>query len=234
MDRSMRIAIISDIHSNLDALEAVIGRLPSYDEVICLGDVVGYGPQPNEVIERLQQLRPTIVLMGNHDCAVVTGDVADFSPHAAEAIQWTRRKISEPGLRYLTTLKSSARLEAESSSLALFHGSPRDPLSEYVFPGIPEKIGRSLVKMAKADVVLLGHTHMPMLYRFTNGVLANPGSVGQPRDGDPRASFALLTLTKGEVSFEVERVEYDIPPVADRIMRSGLPSFLAERLYIGV
>ena len=230
----MRIAVISDIHSNLDALEAVVSKLPSYDEIVCLGDVVGYGPQPNEVVERLQQLRPTIVLMGNHDCAVVSGDVADFSPHAAEAIEWTRREISEPGLRYLATLKSSARLEVGDTTLALFHGSPRDPLNEYVFPGLPERMGRTLVEMAKAGVVLLGHTHMPMLYRFTGGVLANPGSVGQPRDGDPRASFALLTITEGEVSFEVRRVEYDMRPVADRIMRSGLPSFLAERLYIGV
>ena len=234
MGRSMRFAILSDIHSNLEALEAVVGKLPKYDELICLGDVIGYGPQPNEVIDRLQQLRPTTVLMGNHDCATVTGDVEGFSSHAARAIEWTRREISQAGLHYLSALKPSARLERDGVSLALFHGSPRDPLNEYVFPGLPERVGRSLVEVAAASVVLLGHTHMPMLYRFNGGVLANPGSVGQPRDGDYRASFALLTLSHGEVSFEVQRIGYDVSSVADRIIRSGLPSFLAERLYIGV
>ena len=229
----MRIVILSDIHSNLDALDAVVGKLPKYDEVICLGDVVGYGPQPNEVIARLQQLQPTIVLMGNHDYAVVTGDVEGFSAHAAEAIEWTRREIRGAGRDYLATLEPSARLERDRVTLALFHGSPRDPLSEYVFPWLPEKVGRGLVEMAGAKIVLLGHTHMPMLYRFKGGVLANPGSVGQPRDGDPRASFALLTLSQGEVTFEVQRIEYDVSSVADRIVRSGLPNFLAERLYIG-
>jgi len=230
----MRIAIVSDIHSNLDALEAVVARLPKYDELICLGDVVGYGPQPNEVIERLQQLRPTTVLMGNHDYAVVSGDIEGFSPHAARAIEWTRREISGSGRGYLATLEHSARLQREEATIALFHGSPRDPLTEYVFPGIPETVGRKLMGLATANVVLLGHTHMPMLYRFREGVLANPGSVGQPRDGDRRASFGLLTLSHGQIDFDVKRVQYDVGPVAERILRCGLPSFLAERLYMGV
>ena len=230
----MRIIILSDIHSNLDALQAVVGNLPKYDELWCLGDIVGYGPQPNEVIEKLRELNPTTVLMGNHDDAVVTGDVEGFSSHAVKAIKWTREVIGEDGLRYLAGLKSSERVEREGKTLALFHGSPRDPLLEYVFPGMTEAVGRGLVNMAAAEIVLLGHTHIPMMYRFNGKVLANPGSVGQPRDGDPRASFALLTVTLSEVTFEVRRVEYDVGPVSDRIRRSGLPGFLAERLYIGM
>ena len=230
----MRIAVISDIHSNLDAFEAVVNRLPNYDELVCLGDLVGYGPDPNEVIQKLQELRPTVVLKGNHDHAVVTGDVEDFTPHAAEAIEWTRRKIQQTGSRYLASLNPSARIERGGTTLAFFHGSPRDPLSEYVYPGIPEGLARGLVEAAGAKVVLLGHTHVPMCYRFAGSLLANPGSVGQPRDGDYRASFATLTLSDGEVKFDVERVEYDVDPVADRILRSGLPRFLAERLYMGV
>jgi len=230
----MKIIILSDIHSNLDALQAVVGNLPKYDELWCLGDIVGYGPQPNEVIEKLRELNPTTVLMGNHDDAVVTGDVEGFSSHAAKAIKWTRGVIGEEGLRYLAALKPSARVEREGKTLALFHGSPRDPLLEYVFPGMTEAVGRGLVNVAAAEIVLLGHTHVPMVYRFNGKVLANPGSVGQPRDGDPRASFALLTVTGSEVTFEVQRVEYDVGPVSDRIRRSGLPGFLAERLYIGM
>jgi putative phosphoesterase len=172
--------------------------------------------------------------MGNHDYAVVSGDVQGFSAHAATAVEWTRQNLDRVSRDYLAALKPSTRIEREGCTFALFHGSPRDPLNEYVFPGISDGAVRSLVQAASARIVLLGHTHMPMLYRFKDGVLANPGSVGQPRDGDRRASFALLTLSQADVKFEVQRVEYDIEPVADRILRSGLPSFLAERLYMGV
>jgi predicted phosphodiesterase len=230
----MRIAVISDVHSNLDALDAVVHSLRDCDEIICLGDVVGYGPQPNEVIERFRQLRPTTVLMGNHDNAVVTGDTGDFSPHAAKAIEWTRRQVNHVSLGYLAALKPSARLERCGAALAVFHGSPRDPLNEYVYPGAPERIYRGFLETVAADIVLLGHTHIPMLYTFNGKLIANPGSVGQPRDGDRRASFATLMLSEGKATFGITRVEYDVSSVANRIIQGGLPSFLAERLYMGV
>jgi putative phosphoesterase len=234
VEPSMIIAVISDIHSNLTALEAVIDRLPKHDDLFCLGDIVGYGPQPNEVIARLAELRPSVTILGNHDYAVVSGDVQGFSTNAATAVEWTRRNVNEVSRDYLAALKPSAKIQREGRTLALYHGSPLDPLNEYIFPGVSASVGRSLVKAAYASIVLLGHTHMPMLYRFEGDLLANPGSVGQPRDGDPRASFALLTLSKGDVRFEVLRVPYNVDLVADRILSSGLPSFLAERLYMGV
>ena len=230
----MRVVVLSDIHSNLNALEAVVSSLGEYDEVVCLGDIVGYGPQPNEVVEQLQQLHPATVLLGNHDHAVLTGNVDDFSSHAAEAVEWTRREITQTTRDYLARLTPSARTERHGPMLAMFHGSPRDPLSEYVYPGSSTSVYQSLVKMAKAKIVLLGHTHVPMLYKMGDSFLANPGSVGQPRDGDPRASFALLTLSGQEIRFDLQRVEYDLKAVADRIIRRGLPKFLAERLYMGV
>lgn len=230
----MIIAIISDIHANLTALEAVIDKLPKHDELFCLGDIVGYGPQPNEVIARLVELQPSVTLQGNHDAAVVSGDVQGFSANAATAVEWTRRKLDHASRGYLAGLKPSARIQRGEHTFALYHGSPHDPLNEYVFPGVTASVGRSMMKAASASIVLLGHTHMPMLYRFENGVLANPGSVGQPRDGDHRASFAILTVSQGDVRFEVQRVEYNVGLVADRIISSGLPSFLAERLYMGV
>lgn len=230
----MRIVVISDIHSNLDAFEAVIAQLPKYDELFCLGDLVGYGPQPNEVIERLQQLQPTAVLMGNHDYAVVTGDTEGFSSHAAKAVEWTIRHMKEKNRDYLATLQPSVKRERGGTPVALFHGSPRDPLSEYIFPGIPENLARKLIQKGDAKIVLLGHTHMPMLYLFEGEMLGNPGSVGQPRDGDPRASFAVLTISDGKFSFDIKRVQYDVDPVADKIVRADLPTFLAERLYIGM
>jgi len=230
----MNIVVISDIHSNLDALEAVVSNLPKYDELWCLGDIVGYGPQPNEVIDRIQELKPTVVLMGNHDQAVVTGDTEGFSSHAAKAVNWTREVIEEGNRRYLSTLKPSERIERLGRTLALYHASPRDALMEYIFPGRSEKEVRGLVSTAKAEIVLIGHTHIPMMYRYNGSVLANPGSVGQPRDGDRRACYARLTLSSEAILFEVERVEYDVKAAAERIMKSGLPKFLGERLYMGM
>jgi len=230
----LKIVIISDIHSNLDAFEAVIAKLPSYDELFCLGDLVGYGPQPNEVVERLRRLRPSAVLMGNHDYAVVTGDTEGFSFHAAEAIEWTRKKIDEQHHEYLATLQPSASLEKGGKLLGLFHGSPSNPLTEYVLPSLTDSAARKLIARSGAEVVLLGHTHVPMAYSFGENMVGNPGSVGQPRDGDPRASFATLTISEGQLSFDITRVEYDVDSVADKIVQTGLPRFLAERLYIGM
>ena len=231
---ALKIAVISDIHSNIDALEAVIARLPEHDELFCLGDSVGYGPQPNEVVERLIELKPTAVLMGNHDYAVVTGDTNDFSPHAAEAVEWTRRRINHANQNYLAKLKPSAKLERNGKSLALFHGSPREPLSEYVYPNIFSTNASKLLEQEKAKIMLLGHTHVPMLFAFDSEMLGNPGSVGQPRDGNPLASFAILSIMETGISFEIKRVEYNIESVADKIIQAGLPRFLADRLYSGV
>jgi len=230
----LRIAIISDIHSNLDAIQTVIANLPTYDELLCLGDIVGYGPQPNEVIEQVQHLKPAAVLMGNHDYAVVTGDTSGFSAHATVAVDWTRQHITEQNQHYLSKLPPSTKLDLSGVPLALFHGSPSDPLTEYIFPGIPERMARKLIQAGGAPLVFLGHTHMPMVYSFQGEMLANPGSVGQPRDGDPRASFALLTISNGRFSFHISRVEYDIDSVASKIHRAGLPEFLANRLYVGM
>jgi putative phosphoesterase len=230
----LKFAVISDIHSNLDALEAVVASLPEYDELFCLGDLVGYGPQPNEVVEKLRQLRPSVVLMGNHDYAVVTGDTEGFSSNASEAVEWTRKKIEPQCREYLAALQPSFSLEKVGTHLALFHGSPRDPLTEYVFPGLTDSAVRKLIAHSKAGIVLLGHTHVPMEYSYGRQLLGNPGSVGQPRDGDPRASFATLTISEGELLFDINRVHYDVDSVADKIIRAGLPRFLAERLYLGM
>jgi putative phosphoesterase len=230
----LRIVVISDIHSNLVAFQAVIASLPNYDHLLFLGDLVGYGPEPNEVIKQLQQLKPSSALMGNHDYAVATGDATGFSPHAEVAVEWTRRHIRPQNLAYLSSLLTSARMELGNTRMALFHGSPRDPLSEYIFPGITDQLAMKVIQSAGAPLVLLGHTHVPMVYSFEREMLANPGSVGQPRDGDPRAAFAVLTLSEGRFSFEITRVEYDVNSVASKIIEAGLPEFLANRLYAGM
>lgn len=225
--------MISDIHSNLDALESVISNFPNHDRVLCLGDIVGYGPQPNEVIDLLEELSPIDVLMGNHDHAAVTGDTSWFSEHAAQALDWTRRRINRQHKEYLSKLQPSMKIELDGITAGLFHGSPRDPLSEYVFPGIPDGLAKGLIQKAGTRLLLLGHTHMPMLQSFGREMVMNPGSVGQPRDGNAKASFAILTISADEVNFEIRRVEYDVDSVVDKISKVGLPVFLGERLYVG-
>jgi len=229
----MKIAVISDIHSNLDALEAVVGELPTVDIILCLGDIVGYGPQPNEVVEKVRQLRPAVVLSGNHDFAVSTGDTEGFSSHAALAAKWTRRQLRQENLLYLSGLSPSSHLVLDGVRTNLYHASPRNPLSEYIYPEIQQSEADALLEQSNGTLMLLGHTHLPMVYQSVKGILANPGSVGQPRDMIPKASYAIVTVSEGRILVNIKRVSYNVGSVAEKIINAGLPRFLADRLYVG-
>jgi putative phosphoesterase len=230
----LRVVVLSDIHANLAAFERVLDDLPSNDELFCLGDIVGYGPDPDKVVEMLRTRSPTLVLAGNHDHAVVTGDWTGFVEYAIRAIQWTRKHLTRENLDYLGTLNPSARRNVAGHNFALFHGSPRDPLNEYVFPGTPSPILRELLRFSGGDVLLQGHTHVPMFFRSNSSTLLNPGSVGQPRDRDPRASYLIMDVEPGKVVHKFRRVQYDIDRTSKAIIENGLPSFLAERLNLGI
>ncbi|MFQ6105584.1 MAG: metallophosphoesterase family protein [Candidatus Hydrothermarchaeaceae archaeon] len=221
----MEIAIISDIHSNLSALKTVlkeIGRI----KIFCSGDLVGYNPYPNEVIETLRK-REVISIMGNHDHALIAGDTSQLNPIAASAIKWTAKKIEKENLDFLRSLP-----EVNQNNFYMVHGSPQDSLYEYVHEDYPNEIFEYFFAIAKKDVIALGHTHVPFVRRFREKLIFNSGSVGQPRDFDPRASFAILDT--GAKSVDIIRVEYDIGGVAGKIIEEGLPGFLAERLFRGV
>ncbi len=208
------------MHANLPALEAVLDECPR-GRIIHAGDVVGYNPHPGEVIELMREKRIASV-MGNHDYAVLTGDTSAFNPVAARAIEWTREVLQEEHLAYLRSLS----LELRVGSICCVHGSPAEPLWEYVYPGgrLEEHLQR-----AGARMLVLGHTHVPFHLRLPQGEVLNPGSVGQPRDGSPLASFAVVE--DGKV--ELRRVEYEVGRVARDILRAGLPGVLAQRLYSG-
>ncbi|MGO9643966.1 MAG: metallophosphoesterase family protein [Candidatus Bathyarchaeia archaeon] len=229
----MKIAVISDIHSNLDAFNAVIADLPTVDITLCLGDIVGYGPQPNEVVEMVRELRPAVVLSGNHDYAISTGEIEGFSSHAAVAAKWTRKQLRQENLRYLSALSHSSHLVLGGVRTSLFHASPRDPLGEYIYPWIPQSEADALLEQSDGKLLLLGHTHMPMVYSSMKGILANPGSVGQPRDAIPKASYAIVTVSDSRVLVDIRRVTYNIGSAAEKIINAGLPRFLADRLYVG-
>lgn len=227
----MKIGVIADPHSNLAALKAVLKSMPKVDELICAGDLVGYGAEPNEVVE-LARAEGMRVVLGNHDYGAVTRDVSGFNPYATKAVLWTANNLSEDNSGYLRSLPERLKLTLGGRRIYVVHGSPRDPVFEYVFPDLPNRELLELTRDVEADVIVLGHTHVPMQRVIQGKLIINPGGVGQPRDRDPRASYMLLTLDD-EVSVKHERVDYDIDRAARKIEAAGLPIELATRLYFG-
>jgi predicted phosphodiesterase len=238
----MRLAVLSDIHSNLAALEAVWDDLPTIDELWVLGDIVGYGPQPNEVIAALQQMGARSV-MGNHDGAAIgTVDTADFNPDAAKAVGWTAQALDDNARGYLAALPEVRCEEA----LTAVHGSPRDPVWEYI---TSPAVAAANLNAFDTALCLFGHTHVPAVFSSTDGQVAatrpragevaslagrcliNPGSVGQPRDGDPSAAYLILDTQAGTAEFR--RVRYDVERTQRAMRHAGLPGRLAERLAYG-
>jgi putative phosphoesterase len=226
-----RVAVISDVHSNLEALEAVMAAAGG-EVFCCLGDMVGYGANPNEVLERLKEAGATAV-KGNHDDAAVTGETGWFNARAAMAIRWTKERLTQENLAYLGSLPLGIRSELEGVKTFMTHGSPDDPLREYVDPSTHLDLFPHYLMKTESNVIALGHTHVPYLWEGEGGSVFNPGSVGQPRDGDPRASYAILTVEGTRVTVSHRRVEYDVAAAARKIVDAGLPAVLAERLLVG-
>jgi len=225
----MRIAVLSDVHANLPALRAVLRDVDAIgpDEIWCAGDLVGYNPWPNETLEALQARRVRAI-RGNHERAVLSGDTAWFNELAAAAVKWTRVHMSVSSVGYIKELEDRTRAIMGDGTVAMYHGSPRND-DEYVLPWAATP---DLLATARADIVILGHTHLPMAFAWPSGMLVNPGSVGQPRDGDSRAAWGILDTAR--CTFEVRRVPYDVDAVAKEIRRVGLPTELGDRLHAGV
>jgi diadenosine tetraphosphatase ApaH/serine/threonine PP2A family protein phosphatase len=239
----MLLAVLSDIHANLAALDAVRDDLPPVDGVWVLGDIVGYGPQPNEVIAALQEMGARSVL-GNHDGAAIgTVDTGWFNPDAAAAIHWTAEIVDENARAYLASLPEVRR----DGDLTGVHGSPRDPTWEYI---TGPSVAAANLDAFDTRICLHGHTHVPVVFRADDGdvrtvpatqadpvridagrALVNPGSVGQPRDGNPQASYLVLDTESWVAEFR--RVAYDIPRTQALMREVGLPPRLVERLNHG-
>lgn len=241
---TMRVAVISDVHANYHALEAVLDQIDAadVDAVWCLGDTVGYGPMPNECCESVSQ-RADVCLVGNHDL-VVLGElpVSDFNDEAAAAAVWTSQVLTSDARSFLAALKPVAHLDGAD----LYHASARDPVWEYV---LTEEAARATLDLTQAPIVLVGHSHVPLALalegvevagglapsgtdvHLSGRVLLNPGSVGQPRDGDPRAAWLLLDLGTRFATFH--RVAYSIEDTQAEMRERGLPRALAARLERG-
>ena len=241
----MRYAIIADIHSNLTALEAVLADLEKQggaDEIWCLGDIVGYGPDPHECLEIVRS-RCSLCVAGNHDLAAIGNlDTGDFNQEAARAVRWSGRQLSEAEIGFLAGLP----LTIEKGDFTLVHGSPREPVWEYIMSA--QEAEENLTYF-KTRYCMVGHSHMAMYFKFdktcsagipragtslqlTDGrYLINPGGVGQPRDSDPRAAYAVYDSKTTTLVFY--RVNYDIAAVQTRMQKAGLPLRLSERLSYG-
>jgi len=251
-----RIGVISDIHANLHALEAVLGRLEAMEvtEIICLGDIVGYGPSPGECVD-LVASRCRWFVRGNHDDGVIdSARVAEFNGNARRALLWTRTMLTEPQIAKLASMPPTAHVAGTAFCV---HDTPVSGTGGYLHES---KAAARAFAAFDGAICLVGHTHVPMVFeaesllaeeavdpsqvkvrRLTDGdvvdldpgcrYIINPGAVGQPRDGDPRSSFGILDLANG--SFTLHRESYDVDAAQEATIAAGLPSVLAERLAVG-
>ncbi len=244
----MRYAIIADIHANLAAFTAVLDDISHWgrvDEVWCLGDVVGYGPDPHQCVELLRRYNHVCVA-GNHDWAAIGKlDTADFNPDAAAVCHWTAQQLSPEDVEYLKNLP----LVIQKGDFTLVHGSPREPIGEYL---LSTNSAEENLAYFQSQFCLIGHSHVPLIFECSqtgacslsgfpadatlmlakNRLIINPGGVGQPRDGDPRASYAIYDDETKSISHY--RIPYDIGVTQARMMEYRLPVRLVRRLSYGV
>jgi putative phosphoesterase len=226
----MRIGFISDIHGNLEALEVALDAMKKRtpDRLYCLGDLVGYGANPNECIERVRR-NCQIAVLGNHDAAAIGHtSIQYFNSYAQEAITWTSRVITEENLAYLRAMP----LAISTGDVLLVHATPRDPAHwDYIFS---QKEAQRHFKEMDEPVAFIGHSHIPAEFKDeTSGKrIINIGSVGQPRDGDPRLSCGLYDTDTG--TFQWIREVYPVQDAVSKIRQAGLPEFLAQRLTMGM
>lgn len=227
----MKIGVISDIHSNSVALDTVLNQpdIQSADAIYCVGDLVGYYSRPNEVVERIREERIPSV-MGNHDSAVVESTPSSFSLYAKRAADWNRRSLTENNIEFLGKLPLKIRKFVSDRDLLVVHGSPKNPLSEYIFKEDIDELFLDFYFDVPPEVIVMGHTHLPFVETVGNTLVVNPGSVGQPRDRDPRASYGIIDLNS--LSCQIHRVEYDIEKIAKDTSQE-LPKALSDRLYEG-
>jgi predicted phosphodiesterase len=239
----MRILVLSDIHANLTALEAVIADAGEFDAVWCLGDIVGYGPDPEECLTAVRAMPGLVCVLGNHDAAMIGEiDAQAFNPEARLSIEWTRQVVSKDNLAFTADLPKYTAVDR----VTIVHGSPRAPTYEYLLHPYTATLNFAYFE---TDYSFFGHTHIPTMFKLKNGyadlsvlegtgeftleprLMINPGSVGQPRDRDPRAAYALYDTAND--LWDYRRVEYDIAAVQARMRALDLPPKHIQRLAEG-
>ena len=222
----MRYAVVADIHGNLPAFDAVIDAMPAVDRWLCAGDVVGYNPWPADCLARIRELNATTVI-GNHDRAVASDTGFRFNSMAATGVTYARGELNDDAIAWLDGRPN--RQTVADGEILLVHGHPENP-DRYTYP----KEFEPAMLEGDARVTITGHTHVQGVREFDEGVVMNPGSVGQPRDGDPDAAFAVLTIDDaGRIDVDTHRVAYDIDRVVDAVEEAELPKKIGTRLRDG-
>lgn len=239
----MRILVISDIHANLTALDTVLTDAGEFDAAWCLGDLVGYGPDPNECIAKVRALPNLRCIIGNHDAAALDQiDTKTFNLEARQALEWTQKTLTETSVSFLSSLQQ----KIEINNVTLTHGSPRHPVWEYLMDSQTAALNFDYFS---TPYCFVGHTHLPVVYTreekklvvykptpnnkitLSPRTIINPGSVGQPRDHDPRAAYVIYN--PGENTWDYRRLTYDIPAVQTRMADAQLPERHIVRLQAG-
>ena len=224
----MKIGIISDIHANSEALETVLEEIDA-DKLVCAGDLIGYGVEPNKVVKAVQE-NDIESIKGNHDAKAVHQIQTRMNPSAELALEYNREDLEDENWEYLEDIPESIRKNIGGVDIAVFHGSPEHPLHDYMYES---KIDREFLEdnfEEPPDLVVLGHTHVPFKEKVDDTWIVNPGSVGQPRDRNPEASYAVLDTEK--MSVELKRTSYDLEKAAEKV-EDKLTGRLAERLREG-
>ena len=237
---SERVAVITDIHANLPALQAALARIDDLgiDRIYCGGDLVGYGPHPDAVCALIAE-REIPTIHGNYDHAIAR-DLEDcgcayVTPHDRElgrrSVDWTLANTSAEAKAFMRELPFDLRFSVGSTAVHLVHGSPRK-VNEYLFEDKPASLYERLAATESADVLVFGHTHKPWVRSHGGVLFVNCGAVGKPKDGDPRSAFAVLNAGPDDVQVSIERVAYDADAVASEVRAAGLPSELGDGLLI--
>jgi putative phosphoesterase len=235
-----RVAVITDIHANLPALQAALRRIDELglDGLFCGGDLVGYGPHPNEVCALIAE-RAIPTIYGNYDHAIAR-DLEDcgcayVTPHDRElgqrSVDWTLAHADRASKDFMRALPFELRFAVGDTPVHLVHGSPRK-VNEYLFEDKPARLYDRLAAAEDAAVLVFGHTHKPWIHEYGGVLFVNCGSVGKPKDGDPRAAFAVLEASADGVRARIERVEYDAASVAREVAAAGLPAEFADKLVV--
>jgi putative phosphoesterase len=235
-----RVAVITDIHANLPALQAALARIDELgvDAIYCGGDLVGYGPHPNEVCALIAE-RGIPTIYGNYDYAIAR-DLEDcgcayITPRDRElgqrSVDWTLAHTDQASKDFMGALPFDLRFAVGDTAVHLVHGSPRK-VNEYLFEDKPARLYERLAAAEDASVLVVGHTHKPWVHEYGGVLFVNCGSVGKPKDGDPRGAFAVLEAGESGVAVAIERVEYDAAAVAREVAQAGLPAEFADKLVL--
>ena len=235
-----RVAVITDIHGNLPALQAALAAIDELgiEEIYCGGDLVGYGPHPNEVCALIQE-RDIPTIYGNYDYAVAR-DLDDcgcayVTPHDRElgqrSVQWTLEHTDQASKDFMLGLPFDIHFSIGGHDIHLVHGSPRK-VNEYLFEDKPASLYERLAAAERDRVLVFGHTHKPWVHEYGGVLFVNCGSVGKPKDGDQRGAFAILTAADDRIEVSIERVSYDAETVAREVAESGLPTEFADKLLL--